>query len=290
MTTRLGPTLSAAVLILATLLGIWAVLYPFVATSHPADLPLASAQAQAPVTFLVLLALCIIVIVANLETRRMDSRIVAALGILTAINAVLRLIPGPAGFSAMLFLPILCGYAYGADFGFLLGALSLLVSAVVTGGMGPWLPYQMFTAGWMGMASAWLPQLRRFRRAEVLMLALWGAALGLVFGAIMNLWFLPYLVDPGSSSTVVRPGDGLAAALGRYGAFYLATSLWWDIPRAVGNLLLILLFGAPILRLLRRFQRRFQFAVEREADTSGAHRPLATARPVSPFVQSDRGP
>ncbi|MCJ7619127.1 MAG: ECF transporter S component, partial [Anaerolineae bacterium] len=174
--------------------------------------------------------------------------------------AALRLIPGPAGFTAMLFLPILCGYAFGADFGFLLGALSLLVSAIITGGMGPWLPYQMFSAGWMGMASAWLPQLRRFGRAEVLMLALWGAALGLLFGAIMNLWFWPYLMDLGPSSTQWQPGSGAWATLGRYAAFYLATSLWWDMGRALGNLLLILLFGVPILRVLRRFQARFQFS------------------------------
>jgi len=35
--------------------------------------------------------------------------------------------------------------------------------------------------------------------------------------------------------------------------------LWWDAGRAGGNLLLILLLGAPVLRLLRRFQQRFYF-------------------------------
>ena len=255
-----GRSLSALILALATLLGGVAFLYPFFLPQRsPSAHGFMAHSTDAPVTFLILLLLCLVVIIANLETRQMDSKVVAVLGILVAINAALRLIPGPAGFTAMLFLPILCGYAYGADFGFLLGALSLLVSAIITGGMGPWLPYQMFSAGWMGMASAWLPQLRRFGRAEVLMLALWGAALGLLFGAIMNLWFWPYLMDLGPSSTQWQPGSGLWATLGRYAAFYLATSLWWDIGRALGNLLLILLFGAPILQLLRRFQRRFRF-------------------------------
>jgi len=192
----------------------------------------------------------------------MNSKMIAVLGILVAINAALRLIPGPAGFSAMLFLPILCGYTYGADFGFLLGALSLLVSAIMTGGMGPWLPYQMFSVGWMGMASAWLPQLHRFGRVEVVLLALWGALLGLLFGAIMNLWFWPYVVDIGQSGMYRQPGRGAWEILGRYATFYVATSLWWDVGRAAGNLLLILLLGAPILRLLRRFQARFQFIAE----------------------------
>jgi energy-coupling factor transport system substrate-specific component len=252
--------LSSAILALATLLGGVAFFYPFFVPrqGNPAE-AFAAHSADAPFTFLVLLLLCLVVIIANLETRQMDSKIVAVLGILVAINAALRLIPGPAGFTAMLFLPILCGYAYGPDFGFLLGVLSLLVSAVVTGGLGPWLPYQMFSAGWMGMASAWLAPLRRFGRAELLLLAIWGAVLGLLFGAIMNLWFWPYLVDVGQSAGRWQPGSGLWSTLARYGTFYVTTSLWWDLGRSAGNFLLILLFGAPILRLLRRFQRRFSF-------------------------------
>jgi energy-coupling factor transport system substrate-specific component len=258
-----GRGLSALILTLATLLGGIAFLYPFFVPQQRGSAGGFMAHAaDAPVTFLILLLLCLVVIIANLETRQMDSKVVAVLGILVAINAALRLIPGPAGFTAMLFLPILCGYAYGADFGFLLGTLSLLVSAVVTGGMGPWLPYQMFSAGWMGMASAWLPPLRRFGRVEVIILALWGAVLGLVFGAIMNLWFWPYLVNVGASNTHGQPGAGLWATVGRYAAFYLTTSLWWDMGRAIGNFLLILLFGAPILQLLRRFRKRFQFAID----------------------------
>jgi energy-coupling factor transport system substrate-specific component len=255
--------LSALILALATMLGALAFLYPFFVKQ-----PSGSAQgfmahsADAPFTFLILLLLCLVVIIANLETRQMDSKVVAVLGILVAINATLRLIPGPAGFTAMLFLPILCGYAYGPDFGFLLGALSMLVSAIITGGMGPWLPYQMFSVGWMGMASAWVPQLHRFGRAEIVLLACWGAGLGLLFGAIMNLWFWPYLVGVSESAPNGLTGGGLFSALAKYASFYLTTSLWWDMGRAAGNLLLILLFGAPILRLLRRFQQRFQFVIE----------------------------
>ena len=258
-----GRGLSALILTMATLLGGMAFLYPFIVPQQPASAGGFMAHAaDAPLTFLILMLLCLVVIIANLETRQMDAKIVAVLGILVAINAALRLIPGPAGFTAMLFLPILCGYTYGADFGFLLGALSLLVSAIITGGMGPWLPYQMFSTGWMGMTSAWLPRLRRYGRGEVVLLALWGGALGLLFGVIMNLWFWPYLMDPRASSAEWQPGGGLWSIVGRYAIFYVTTSLWWDMGRALGNLMLILLFGAPILRLLRRFQRRFRFVTE----------------------------
>ena len=258
----LRRSLSGVTLILATLVGIAAFLYPFVVVPRQGDHSSMTRMADAPLTFLILLGLCLIVVVANLETRQMNSKIVAVLGVLIAINSVLRLIPGFAGFTAMLFLPILCGYAYGADFGFLLGALSMLVSAIVTGGLGPWLPYQMLSAGWMGMASAWLPQLRRFRRGEVVLLGLWGAVLGFVFGAIMNLWFWPYIVDTAGSGVYWQPGAGLWSTVGRFAAFYVTTSLWWDIGRAGGNLVLILVLGAPVLQLLRRFRARFQFITD----------------------------
>ncbi len=254
--------LSAMILTVATLLGIAAFLYPFLVVPDQGQHPSMTRLADAPFTFVILLGLCLVVVVANLETREMNSKMVAVLGILVAINATLRLIPGPAGFTAMLFLPILCGYSYGADFGFLLGAISFLISAIITGGMGPWLPYQMLSAGWMGMASAWLPQLRRFGRGEVILLGLWGALLGFVFGAVMNLWFWPYMVDMSQSGMYRQPGTGLWETAGRYAAFYLTTSLWWDMGRAGGNLLLILFLGRPVLHLLRRFQRRFQFIAQ----------------------------
>lgn len=254
--------LSTLTLSLATLLGAVAFLYPFFMPQDKSGHGFMAHAADAPLTFLILLLLCLVVVIANLETQQMNSKIVAVLGIMVAINAALRLIPGPVGFTAMLFLPILCGYTYGADFGFVLGALSVLVSAIITGGMGPWLPYQMFSAGWMGMASAWLPQLERFRRIELVLLSLWGAFLGLVFGAVMNLWFWPYVVDVGGSGMYWQPGTRLWDTLARYATFYVATSLWWDMGRAAGNLLLILLFGGPILRVLRRFQERFQFVTE----------------------------
>jgi len=90
------------------------------------------------------------------------------------------------------------------------------------------------------------------------LLAVWGALLGLIFGALMNVWFWPYMLGAGQEM-YWQPGLKVWETLGRYAVFYLATSLWWDAGRAGGNLLLILLLGAPVLRLLRRFQQRFYF-------------------------------
>ncbi|MGQ9492345.1 MAG: ECF transporter S component [Anaerolineae bacterium] len=253
---------SSAILALATLIGLVAFAYPFFTPSTAGE-QLAMAHAHdAPIVTLTLTILCIAILVANLTSCQMSSRTIAMLGVLSAVNAILRAIPGPGGFSAIFFLLALCGYVYGSTFGFLVGVLSLLVSALIGGGVGPWLPYQMFTTGWMGLTSGWLPDLRRWRVAELLMLAAWTAVWGFIFGAIMNLWFWPYI-----SAAQAAPGQTweaglhLREALRRYAVFYIATSLWWDVWRAAGNALLTLSLGVPLLKVLRRFERVLGFEI-----------------------------
>ena len=155
--TRSSALLSAGIMVMASLLGLGAFLYPFFRPSVDASGMMAHAS-DAPLLFVLLLVLCLGAVFASLTGGQMTSKMVAVLGILTALSAVLRAVPGPAGFNAIFLLPILAGYCFGPTFGFLLGALSLLVSALIGGGVGPWLPYQMFSTGWVGMLSGWLPE------------------------------------------------------------------------------------------------------------------------------------
>lgn len=259
---RLARLLDDAILLLASLIGLVAFLYPFFLTTVPQAVVNNAAHAQdAPLLTILLIVLCLGAVMTTLGTGEMNAKMVAILGVLTAANAVLRAVPGPAGFSVVFMLPILCGYAYGATFGFLLGALSLLVSAIIGAGIGPWLPYQMFATGWVGLSSAWLPKLHRWSKAEVAVLGVWGVFWGFLFGALMNIWFWPYVFQPQQAQLYWRPGMSLWETLRRYALFYSVTSFWWDLGRAAGNALLIWLFGIPLLRLLRRFQRRFHFTL-----------------------------
>lgn len=279
------------ILLAASLVGVVSFLYPFFGPSQQQGAFQAAAHAQdAPLVFVVLVALCVGAVVGNLGTGEMNAKTVAILGILTAVNAVLRYIPGPAGFAAVFFLPILGGYVYGPTFGFLLGTLSLLVSALIGAGVGPWLPYQMFAAGWVGLLSALLPErlFRRLGRLEPALLAVWGLVLGLIYGAVMNLWFWPFIFVPGQTDLYWQPGLGFMDTLRRYAVFYVATSLVWDLGRAGGNFLLLLLFGAPLLRLLRRFRQRFRFRVEvttRRDCTPNDQTGAAVTRPVQHLVE-----
>ena len=185
------------------------------------------------------------------------SRSVALLGVLVAIDASLRLFPSFYGASPIFALIVLVGYVFGSRFGFVMGALTLLVSAAITAGIGPWLPFQMLCAGWVGLAAGWLPRSGGPRK-RIGSIALFGAIAGFAYGALMNLYSWPFAA-PGVATDVGlywNPSLSLAESVTRYGAFYLSTSLAHDATRAVATMLLLLVAGAPVVRLLERFRQR----------------------------------
>jgi energy-coupling factor transport system substrate-specific component len=246
---------------LTSVVGAVAFLYPFF-VPPPAAGEEAAHGADAPLIMVLLVGLCLLVLLADLETHRLDARQVALLGMLVATNALARPLPGPSGFSALFVLPILGGYVFGGGFGFLLGALSLLVSAFLTAGVGPWLPFEMYALGWAGLSAAWLPQAlaRRHPGGERALLAGWGCLVGVLYGALTNLWFWPFATGAGDP-TAFDPATGPGGTLLHYLAFYVATSLPTDLVRGLGNGLLLALLAAPLLKLFRRFHERFTFIV-----------------------------
>lgn len=260
-----GNILSGAIYAITSLIGLAAFLYPFWLPSiTPAGM--AAHSADAPLVLTALVGLCFVALLLEAQQGAANAKMIALLGVLVAINSLLRLaevaLPGPGGFSPIFFLIILAGYVFGARFGFLMGALTVLVSAIITGGVGPWLPYQMFTAGWLGLSAPLCRPLIRLlsghnRRREIVVLMFFGGLWGLVYGAIMNIWFWPFASGP--VEQYWQPGIGLAEALQRYLAFYVLTSLAWDVMGSVGTMALMAVFGSATLRALRRFQSRFSF-------------------------------
>jgi energy-coupling factor transport system substrate-specific component len=179
------------------------------------------------------------------------------LGVLSAVNAGLRpLGAGTAGVEMVFFVLIFAGRVFGPGFGFALGCTSLFASAVITGGVGPWLPYQMFGCAWVGLGAGLLPPCRG--RVELAMLAAYGVFAGYFFGFMLNLQFWPFSVDPGSSIAYL-PGASFVTQLHRYLLFDAATSLGWDTGRAITNLVCVLLVGPAALATFRRAARRASF-------------------------------
>jgi len=157
---------------------------------------------------------------------------------------------------------VLAGAAFGPRFGMLLGLCAMAVSAVLTGGIGPWLPFQMLALSWMGASAGFVGQATRRLRpgAEVVTLAAFGWVWGFVYGAIMNLWFWPFVIGQGPLAW--HPGLPVTAVLHRYWSFYVVTSLGWDAAGALTNAVLIILTGRALLRTMRRFADRLEPVVD----------------------------
>jgi energy-coupling factor transport system substrate-specific component len=157
----------------------------------------------------------------------------------------------------MWFILILSARVFGPSFGFLLGMISMFVSALLTGGVGPWLGYQVFAAAWIGLMAGFLPKAVRGNR-EILMLIVYAIFAAQVFGILMDLQFWPWALGSSTQLSYLPNGD-LAENLSRFITFHFATALAWDIPRAVFTSLLITVSGKPVLSALRRTHTRAAF-------------------------------
>lgn len=272
---RIGPR-SALVLLLASLAGLamfaWPLLVPASGAGHAGD---------APLVFVAVLPVLVAVVLAQLSEGGMDSKALAMLGVLSAVIAALRpLGAGTAGIETVFFLLVLAGRVFGPGFGFVLGCTSLFASALLTGGVGPWLPFQMLASAWIGLGAGLLPR-RVTGRAEVGLLVAYGVVVAYAYGALLNLWFWPFAagvggvggVGPvggagggaggtggGGSALAYLPGAPLGTNLHRFAVFTLLTSTGgWDTGRALTDAIAILALGPAVLTTLRRAARRARF-------------------------------
>jgi energy-coupling factor transport system substrate-specific component len=253
---RLGPR-SLAALALVSAVGVAAFGWPFL--TPPTSRISAHAQ-DAPWLFAGLLVLLVAVVGAAVSEAGLGPKAVAMLGVLAATGAALRPIgAGTAGIEPMFFLMVLSGRVLGPGFGFVLGSVTMFASALLTGGVGPWLPFQMLAMGWFAMGAGLLPGPDRLRgRAELALLAGYGFLAAFAYGTVMNMAGWPFM-DALASNVAFDPHAPVAANLARFVAYCVATSLGWDLGRAVVTVVLTLTLGPAVLRALRRATRRAAF-------------------------------
>jgi energy-coupling factor transport system substrate-specific component len=251
---RVSPR-SAAVLGVASFAGLMMLCWPLL-LRVPDD-----ARIDPPFLFLALLPVVIAVVLAEISEGGLDPRVLAVLGVLSASVAVLRgLSAGTAGVELVFFLLILGGRVFGPGFGFVLGCTSLFASALMTAGVGPWLPFQMLASAWVGMGAGLLP--RRFTgKAEIALLVGYGIVAAYAFGILMNLSGWPFLLGvqvPGHEGSLAYvPGAPLLDNLTTFFAYTLITSTGsFDTGRAITNSVAIILLGPAVLTTLRRAARR----------------------------------
>jgi energy-coupling factor transport system substrate-specific component len=253
---RLGPR-SLTALALVSAVGVAGFGWPFLA---PPGSQIGAHAQDAPWLFAGLLVLLVAVVAAAISESGLGPKAVAMLGVLAATGAALRPIgAGTAGIEPMFFLMVLSGRVLGPGFGFVLGSVTMFASALLTGGVGPWLPFQMLAMGWFAMGAGLLPGPDRLRgRAELAMLAGYGFLAAFAYGTVMNMAGWPFM-SALASNVAFDPHAPVAANLARFVAYCVATSLGWDLGRAVVTVVLTLTLGPAVLRALRRATRRAAF-------------------------------
>jgi energy-coupling factor transport system substrate-specific component len=187
-----------------------------------------------------ILALALAVGYAWYERTKPPARLVAMVATMAGLAALGRIAFAPLpNVKPTTDIVILAGYVLGGAPGFAIGATGALASNVVFG-QGPWTPWQMAAWGLCGLLGAMLGAATG-RRVPRVPLALFCGALGLLFGAIMDL-----------STFTTFSGEH---TLGQYLAIS-ATSLPFNVAHAVGNVVFCLAFGPALVRALERFRAR----------------------------------
>jgi energy-coupling factor transport system substrate-specific component len=211
-----------------------------------------------------ILPLAILVFVLEINYGSLDAKSVALLGVFAALVSALRLVgAGAIGIEPIWFLLILIGRVFGPNFGFTLGITSIFISGLISGGVGPWLAFQMIAGGWITMVAGFIPR-KLTGRIEIFVLCIYAVLATQAFGILMNLQLWPWLIGIDSQLSYV-PSDSVGSNIQRFVIFHLATSLAWDIPRAVLTVALILATAKPILITLKRAEAKLNLKVSEHA-------------------------
>jgi len=240
------------VLSIASLISAAGFLWPFFYSGE--NLP------RTQIFFWIAVSIALLLAVFEISGSGLDSKSIALLGVLSALIAALRpLGAGAIGIEPMWFLLILSARVFGPSFGFLLGLISVFISALLTGGLGPWLGYQIFAAAWIGLLAGLLPGTKTLRgKSEIAMLMVFGALASELFGILMDLQFWPWALGAQTQLSFM-PGAPISENLSNFFTFHFLTAMAWDIPRAVFTAGLILFAGRPVLTALRRSYLRAAF-------------------------------
>ena len=179
--------------------------------------------------------LTLLLFLCGFERRSVGVRRQVLLAVMIALSVVGRLIPF---FKPVTALTVITGVYLGAESGFVVGALSAVISNFYFG-QGPWTPFQMLAWGLIGLLAGFLS--RPLRRSRVAMLV-YGVLSGAVFSAVMDVW------------TVLSYEGGFTWPL--YAAA-LVTALPHTVLYAVSNFIFLLLCERPFGEKLERVKRKY---------------------------------
>lgn len=189
---------------------------------------------------LLMIACIMVPFFIRFEWREVAGREIVLLAMLAAIAAVSRVpFAGLPSVQPTSFIIIMVGLVFGAESGFIVGAVAAIVSNFFLG-QGPWTPWQMYAWGMMGMSAGLLRNLWWMKK-------LWGKSIfgfvwGYIFGWFMNLWIIV---------------GNIEAFSWEYFIGIYVSSIYFDLAHALSNVFFLVVFGASWIKILQRVQRKY---------------------------------
>ena len=176
------------------------------------------------------------------EGRKREAREIVMISVLCAIGVAGRLafymLPE---FKPITAIVIITGVSLGAESGFLVGAVTMLVSNIIFG-QGPWTPWQMFALGIIGFLSGIIFRKRK-NRPNVIMLAVYGfLAAVVIYGGIMN-----------PAAAVMAHARLNKATL----ISYYVTGFPIDLVNGVATLIFTILLTNPMMDKIERVKKKY---------------------------------
>ena len=176
------------------------------------------------------------------ESRKPQARELLIIAVLTAIavagRAAFFMVPS---FKPVMAFVIISAVCFGAESGFLVGALSMLVSNMLFG-QGPWTPWQMFSMGIIGFLAGILFQKGwlKARRVSLCIFGFWSALF--IYGGIMNP------VSLIMSSYAITKRNLLAICI---------SGLPVDMVHGAATVIFLLLASKPMIEKLERIKIKY---------------------------------
>ena len=183
----------------------------------------------------VMVVLALLLFAAGFEKKEIGTRRMIMVSIMTALSVFGRFLPLIKPITA---LTILSALYLGKEAGFLVGALSAVLSNFVMG-QGPWTPFQMLAWGMIGLfAGICAKPLLRMKP----LLYLYGLLSGVAYSMIMDVW---------TTVWTYREFTWLEYV----GA--LSSAFPFTVTYALSNLLFLMLFARPVGNKLSRIKKKY---------------------------------
>ncbi len=179
--------------------------------------------------------LALLLFAAGFDRKKIGARRMVIVAVMTALSIVGRLIPV---FKPIAALTILTAMTLGSESGFLVGAMSALVSNFYFG-QGPWTPFQMLAWGLIGLIAGYLAG--PLKRSRVLLI-LYGLFSGVFFSFVMDIWTVLWY------NGTFSPGLWVSA---------VAAAVPHTILYSVSNILFLWFLAKPIGEKLERVRVKY---------------------------------